>query len=657
MSEQKRPFFDFDEYRLDPVKRQLLKNGEAVALTPKAFDTLFALVEQSGQVLSKDYLINRIWPDTFVEEGNLAVNISALRKALGESPDQHRYIVTVPGRGYRFVANVREVWDKGPDLIVQEHTLKRIVIEQEEIQSEKEAIEVERKAWLVSIASTLSRLSLRKLNWATTAISAFAALLIAAGIYLLVEKHPPKADASPIRTIAVLPFKSLSANSADEYLGIGMTETLITRLNGLGQISVRQISAVHKYINLGVDPVTAGQEMNVDTILDGSVQKIGDKIRVIVSLVRVEDGSSIWSDSFDGDFASIFSVQDTISRRVALALPLKLTRKEEQLIAKRPTKNSEAYQLYMRGRYFWNKRTTEDLFKSAEQFKKAIEQDKDYALAYAGLADSYVLLGSSGSYNVASPVEMMPKAREAAQKALELDDGLAEAHVSLGMVSFLYDWDWEGAEKEFKRAIELNPEYAVARYWRSFYLFAMGRVEEAISESQRAQEADPVSLAISLNLGRAFHFARRYDDAISQYQKTLNMDQNFLSARFLLGLAYDQKGMQKEAVSEMQKVAATSADKVWSVTASAYASAISGNTAGALGGIEKLKELAAQAYVPPANFAMIYARLGDKDETFKWYDKAYEERSSVLLYLKYDPTSEQLRSDARFPNLLRRIGL
>jgi DNA-binding winged helix-turn-helix (wHTH) protein/Tfp pilus assembly protein PilF len=467
MSRLTKHSYEFGPFRLDARERLLLHDEEIVPLSPKAFDMLLALVENSGHLLEKNELMQTLWPDTFVEEGSLAQNISLLRKALDESESQ-KFIETVPRRGYRFVASVRKT----------------------------------------------------------------------------------------IKSIAVLPFKSLGIDGGDEYLGIGIAETLTTRLSSLKLLTVRPNSAVLKYASPEKDTVVAGRELEVDTVLEGSIRRLGERIRVTARLVSVPDGLVLWADKFDENFTDIFKVEDSISGKVAEALALKLSGDEHKRLTKRYTDKAEAYQLYLKGRYFWNKRTEDGFNRGIAQFKQAVEKDSNYALAYAGLADSYIGLTF---YNFAAPNETMPKAKEAAMNALAIDSALAEAHTSLAHVLMNYDWNWSEAEKEFKLSIELNPDYATAHQWYAIhYLTAMGRPEEALQEMKRALDLEPTSLVMNTFMGATLYFAARYDEAIEQCRRTIEMDPNFAIAHWHLGLAYEQKDMFDEAIVEFQKATALS---------------------------------------------------------------------------------------------------
>lgn len=564
--------YTFGPFLLNPRERLLQRSGLPVHLTPKAFEILLALVENEGRLMGKEELIERVWPDSFVEEGSLAVNISVLRRALGERQSGQKYIENVSGRGYRFVAAVGKAGGS------------------------------------------------RKSSGYT-------------------------------HSIAVLPFRVISAEADDEYLGLGMADALITKLSRIRQVVVRPTSAVMRYLPAPADPVAAGRGMYVDAVLEGHIRRSGRQIRVTAQLLNVENGTVLWAEKFDQEFVGIFSCEDSISEHVTQALRLRLTRPETRQLTKQHTSNGEAYHLYLRGRYLWNSRTPDNLRKAAGYFEKAVEADPAFALAHAGLADTYILL------NTLRPEEAMPKAKAAALRALEIDDTLAEAHSALAFVLENYNWEWEEAEREYKLAVELNPNYATARQWFAEHLAAMGRHEEAIAEIQRAHMLDPLSLSISNSVARQFYFARQYERAAEQCRHTLEMDSNFIPAHYRLGGIYLQMGRYEEAVAEYQLALKLSGGALVILTELAYAYAMAGEREHPREVLDELKRLARERYVEPSYFAQIYIGLDDRDEAFEWLQKTRAERLPLIMYLKADPIFDRLRPDPRFAELLRQVGL
>ncbi|MFN2513362.1 MAG: winged helix-turn-helix domain-containing tetratricopeptide repeat protein, partial [Pyrinomonadaceae bacterium] len=455
-------FYEFGSFRIDSTKRLMLRDGEVVPLKPKAFETLLLLVQNRGRVMEKDELMKALWPNSFVEEANLTQHISLLRKALGESPTEHRYIVTAPGRGYRFVADVRELGDNGGEP-QREASAVPLPSKDQEVTSVAGSAErdFQHKSFKVSGERDTTW-------WPSRTLLAVSLLLLTVAFSYLWIAGKVKETRTTIRSIAVLPFKTLGVEAGEEYLGLGISDALINRLGNIRQVVVRPTNAVRKYSTPGQDPLVAARELKVDAVLDGNIQRTGDRVRVTVQLVSLQSGVPLWTGTFDERFTDILDVQDRVSEQVAKALTLTITGEEQKLLVKRHTGNTEAYQSYLKGRYFWNKRTEDGYKRAIEYFEEAIEKDQGYAQAYAGLADSYALLGSMGNA-VLPRREAMPRARVAAEKALLIDETLAEAHASLAFVRMHYEWDWPGAEREFKRAIELNPSYATAHHWYAYY--------------------------------------------------------------------------------------------------------------------------------------------------------------------------------------------
>jgi DNA-binding winged helix-turn-helix (wHTH) protein/Tfp pilus assembly protein PilF len=565
--------FEFGDFLVDQSKRLLLRAGEPVPLTPKVFDTLLHLVQHSGLLVGKDELIRAVWPDTVVEENNLNQNISTLRRLLGEDRGENRYIVTVPGRGYRFVAAVRS-------------------------------------------SAELAR--------------------------------------APIRTIAVLPFKPLTADHRDEALEMGMADTLIAQLSSSRATIVRPLSSVRKYTSLEQDALAAGRELGVESVLDGSIQSDGSQIRVTVRLTRVADGASLWTGKFDQEFTNVFAVQDTISEKVASALALRLSHDEKKRLTQRCTHNVEAFHCYLKGRYHIGKVTRPAIRKGLEFFQKAIDVDPTYALAYAGVAEAYRRLPITSDV---APKEAFPKAKAAASRALEIDENIADAHLALGFTKLWFDWDWVAAEKEFKVAIDLNPSGGDAHMGYANLLTCVGRHREALAEAQCAVELDPLSLIVNANQAQFLHWARDDDAAWRRVQKTLEIDPDFWVANLALGRLHIQKGEYPDAIIALTKARDFSGANSETVSLIGYAYARAGDRAQADAILGELRSRSNNSHVPPHSIAVIYHGLSDKDQTFQWLEKAYEQRDVRLTFLKTDPKWDSIRSDARFVNLVRRVGL
>nr|MBA3633406.1 tetratricopeptide repeat protein [Acidobacteriota bacterium] len=457
-----------------------------------------------------------------------------------------------------------------------------------------------------------------------------------------------------IESIAVMPFVNESGNADNEYLSDGMTESLISSLSQLPKLSVKARSSVFRYKGKDVNPQTIGNELDVQAVLFGRVIQRAEQLILSLELVDVRTENIIWSEQYNRKQTDLVSLQSEIARDVSNKLRAKLSGADEQKVAKNYTENTEAYQLYLRGRYHWNKRTAKDLLKSVEYFNQAIEKDPNYALAYAGLADSYVLFSG---YNVTSPNEAYPKARTAAMKAIEIDETLAEAYTALAQIKFSYEWNFAASERDFKHAIELNPNYPTARQWYGEFLSIVGRLDEALVQMKRAQELDPLSLIINKELALVLMDKREYDGAIEQLLKTIEIDSSFAPAHTDLGLVYAQKQMYQEAISEHQKAINLDPENAFALSNLGYTYAKSGRKDEARKVLNQIQELSARRYVSPLDIASIHAGLGEKDEAFELLKKAYKQHDDDLLFLKIHPPMESLSSDPRFQDLLRRIGL
>jgi DNA-binding winged helix-turn-helix (wHTH) protein/TolB-like protein/tetratricopeptide (TPR) repeat protein len=658
--------YRFDVFQLDPTRRLLLKDGQAVQLTPKTLDTLLALVRNRGRVMEKDELMQAVWPDTIVEETNLAHNISALRKIFGQKGSDNRFIITAPGRGYSFVAEVQRESPGAQEsrgAIAASHSVTVLADAPQAPADAPQAPADAPQAPAVALASTPQAQADHKPERAAIAgphfrISRRAAIVLlilisgAAAVFLV--RAFRNAPAAPLQSLAVLPFKPLVADARDEVLEMGIADTLITRLNNLKQITVRPISVVRRYTALDQDPVAAGRELDVQAVLEGSIQKAEGKIRVTARLIRIADGRPLWTGQFDEQWTNIFAVQDAISERVASDLMVSLPGEARNDLARNYTKDPEAYQLFLVGRYHWNKRTGDGIRESIKFFQQAITQDPQYALAYVGLADAYTTLGS---YHIAAPLKVLPLAREMAEKALKLDSRLAEAHATMGKILTDFVWDWPQAEKEFQTAIELQPNYSNAHHWYAVLLVSMGRADEAVREALRAQELEPRSAVINTLVGSTLYRARRYDQAIASLQKTLEAEPTFIAARFYLGLSYLMQGNHNEAVAEFQKGRETMPDNPDMIALLGYVAGLNGQRDLARSYQKELNEVAKRRYVAPFTQSAIPSGLGEWDEVFKWLEQCCEQRDSFIRGLKTDPLFDRVPKDQRFNALLHCAGL
>jgi len=474
-------------------------------------------------------------------------------------------------------------------------------------------------------------------------------ILIAAGIYFL-----PRKGAGAIGSIAVLPFVNAGANPDADYLGDGVTESLINSLSELPRLTVMSRSSVRRYAGRDIDPQTAGRELKVQAVLTGRVVQRGDNLSIRVELVKVENNSHIWGDEYNRKVSDLLAVQNDIARDISEKLRRKLTGEDEKRLARGSTTNPEAYRLYLKGRYYAEQYTKEGVDKGIECFHQAIDLDPNYALAYAGLAYTYTVVSND---LLSAPREVMPKASAAAKKAVELDDTLPEAHLEMGIVHSWYDYDWDAAGKEYSRAIELGPNYAHAHEYYGYYLLAVGRTQEGIAEAKRAIELDPLSSEVVVNAGAIFYYGRQYDLAIDNLRKTLDLDPDAWPTHMFLGVSYEAKGDLSRAVAELRRASELETTVPWPAAELAHAYAVSGNKSKAEEILKQFKERSKQSYVSAYYFAEIYVGLADKEQALISLEKAYTDRSQLLTGLKPDPELDSLRSDPRFKDLVRRMGL
>jgi DNA-binding winged helix-turn-helix (wHTH) protein/TolB-like protein/Tfp pilus assembly protein PilF len=663
MSNPVKQFYELGPFRIDVANRLLLRDGEPLPLTPKAVDTLLALVQHSGQVLNKEELMKLVWPDSVVEEGNLTQNIYLLRKTLSEGSNGRNYIETIPRRGYRFVGEAHEKREEAADFLPAEQIKVQAVIEEKKKNEELNGSEVALAPKPMASRRPGAHSALHHLHilLRLPGLAAVAIAIIAGLSYLLFFSRPkaPELKAT-IESIAVLPFKPLSAEKDSENLGFGLADAVITRLSNLRQIIVRPTSAVLKYDNLNQDLLTTGHELNVDALLDSRFQRAGENLRVTVQLVSVRDGTPLWADKFDVAGANPLAAQDAIAERITRALALKLSGEGQKLLSKRLTTNAEAYQAYLNGRDAWKRRATPAVEEAIEYYEQAIRRDPEYAQAHAALANAYALLGFRYDAQESKQSEAFPKAKAAAVRALQLNELSAEAHTALAVVKQRYDWDWIGAESEFKRALELNPNDAPAREMYALYLAAVGRLKEAKTEINRALELDSLSFQVNRDLGEILYFAREYEQAIEQLRRTLKMDPDdpqAFAAHRLLGWIYLHRGLPDQALEEfIEALRLQRADSPWlSTLRQSYAAA------GMQGYWRKWLEMQQpriqRGRLNPFYLAQIHAFLGETEQAFTYLGKAYEDRSVRPAVLQFNPNFDCLRADPKYEALLRRLAL
>ena len=632
MNPQTKHFYAFGPFRFEPEERLLLREGKPVPLGPKVTETLLLLVQNAGHLVDKDDLMKRVWPDAFVEEGNVNKNIFFLRKVLGLQDGGLEYIETVPKRGYRFVATVNQE--------VEEET---------ETSSPPKAPTVTKEAPPAG-----------PMRWlpAKQAIGMLLILILAVVAALQLVWHRRERLANPdlpsIHSLAVLPLENLSGDPAQDYFADSMTDELITDLGQIGALRVISRTSAMQYKGGAHKPLPQiARELNVDAIVEGSVVRSGNQIRITAQLVQVPADKHLWAQSYEGNARDILTLQRQIASAIAEQIRIELTPQQQTLLKTAHIVNPDAYEDYLRGHYVVQTGAIDGYERSIVYFNQAIAKDTENALAYAGLAESYVELGHMVKL---PPEQAFPSARKAALRAIQLDDSLAEAHQALANVKFLYDWDFPAAEREFLRALELNPNSLNARADYADYLIAMGRSDESIAERRRNLEIDPLSRRPIWALATGYYWARRYDEAIAQSRQGIEMDPNHWSGHLDLGLALEQKHQFPEAVSELRKAMEASNDKIW-VSFIAHDMALSGDRVGAEKIIADLQQLSKRTYVSPWLFAMIYPDLGDKEKALTWLERCYKRREHDLVFSKVWPMFDSLRSDTRYQDLIRRVGL
>jgi len=623
----------FGAFEADVQTGELRKQGKRIRLQDQPFQLLVMLLEAPGQVVTRDELRSKLWPQTTVDfDHGLNKAISKIREALGDSPEHPRFVETVARRGYRFLADVAVIGKGRAKTVPDDPAYEDFPA--------------------FSSPPTTTRQKAAFGNLARLLFGFGLALVVASAISWALYHRIYSSPA--IRSLAVLPLENVSGDSSQDYFADGMTDALITRLAQINTLRVISRTSAMTYKNVNRPLAEIARDLNVDAVVEGSVSRAGERIRVTAQLIDARNDKQLWGGSYDEDIRDTLVLQSRVTRVIAGQIRATLNPQERLTLAKSRTVDPDAYEAYLKGRYFWNKRTGEGLRTAIDYFRRAITIDPSYAEAYAGLADSYAVAGD-WKYGVLPPLDAFPKATAAAAKALVLDASLGEAHASLAYALDLYGWDWDGAETEYKQAIQLNPGYATAHQWYSWHLFMVGRDDDALLELRRAENLDPLSLIINADIADALCVAHRYDDAVEQSEKTLKMDSNFAIGHYELGQALTQKHMYDQAIAEFQKAIELSGHSGAFDSYLGYAYAISGRKEEALKIVDDLESRHAENHSVDADIALIYVGLDDRDEAISRLNKAFDARfkASILRRPAFDP----LRSDPRFQDLLRRMGL
>jgi TolB-like protein/DNA-binding winged helix-turn-helix (wHTH) protein/Tfp pilus assembly protein PilF len=630
----------FGPFEADLGSGELRKHGVRLKLQDQPFQVLALLLEHAGDAVTREELRQRLWPvDTFVDfDTGLNSAVKKLRDVLADSADVPRYIETIPRRGYRFIA---PLVDPNPATVPSSAPEPGLHQAHETASSQPAG----------SVATPVERFFFTRLK---LLFGAAALLLLLVAGFLVYRKTGPGGTKQPaINSLAVLPLKNLSGDASQDYLADGMTEALIGTLSRIHNLRVTSRTSVMRFKDTHLSVPEIARTLQVDAIVEGSVIRDGTRIRVHAQLIRAATDEHFWSEAYDRELRDVLSLQSDVAESIARKVEVTITGEEHARLSSARTVDPEAYEAYLKGRYYWNKRTADSMPKAALYFEQAISKDPGYGAAYSGLADCNSGLAWHGFM---SPAEVLPKAYAAAQKAVEIDPQSAEAHASLALV-LDHKWDWPAAEVEFKRALELNPQYANAHHWYGDYLSVQGRHDEALVEAKRALQLDPLNLMIGTWVGLRYYLASRYDGAIEQSQSTVDLDPNFAAAHLILGESYVQQGKHKEGLDELHKAARLSGDSPLYMAQVGVSLALAGEKKEARRAIRELQDISGKRYVSPYGVAQIYAALNDKEQTYKWLETAYRDRAVWISYLAVDPVFHSIRSEDRFRDLLQRVGL
>jgi TolB-like protein/DNA-binding winged helix-turn-helix (wHTH) protein/Flp pilus assembly protein TadD len=626
----------FGVFEVDLRAGELRKHGVKLRLPEQPFQVLAMLLQRPGETVTREELRNRLWTaETFVDfDHGLNKAVNRIRDALGDSATSPRFVETVARRGYRFIADVAVAG--GAPAVTREATTADLARLDEESRA--------------TVAAPTSPAVFR--GWYPWTIAAVAVALASIVVVWALQSRSPQPG--PIRSLAVLPLENLSGDGSQEYFADGMTDELIATLGQISALRVISRTSVMAYKRARKPLPQIARELNVDAVVEGTVLRSGGQVRITAQLIEARDDKHLWSDSYDGDLRDTLTLQNNVARAIAEQIRINLNPQEQATLKHAKVVDPEAYEAYLKGRYFWNKRTSADLEKAVEYFNRAIEHDPTYAQAYSGLADTYALLGD-WEYGVLASREALPRAKAAAVRALQLDHTLGEAHISLAFCLDAFDWDLKSADTEFRRGLGLNPGYATAHHWYAWHLSLLGRNNDAIAELKKAQNLDPLSLIINADLAELLLIAHFTDESIRQSRRTIEMDANFPLAHNQLAVAYLQGQRHDEAIAELQKAVRLSAASPTCIANLARAFAMSGRRNEALQLLADLKTRSRASYSNAAEIAVVYAALGDNDHAMTWLETGYEERFNPSVLLR--PGFDSLRGDRRFQDLERRVGL
>jgi TolB-like protein/DNA-binding winged helix-turn-helix (wHTH) protein/Tfp pilus assembly protein PilF len=633
---------------------ELRKHGFRLKLSEQPFQILAMLLARPGEIVSREQLRELLWPkDTFVDfDHGLNNAVMKLREVLGDSSEHPRFIETLPRRGYRFIApvelrnassNVSAPGSALAELIPTQNVAPQPIPENSGLL--RKVIEGQRKV----------HFALPRIAVLVAAVLAGSALISGITVHYVRGVNASKGKAVLSSSLVVLPLENLSGDKEQDYFADGMTDDLIANLVKIRSLRVISRSTAMAYKGTHKPLPQIANELNVDAVVEGTVMRVGNRVRITAELVQVSTDRHLWADTYESQIGDVLTLQNRVSSAIVDQIRINLTPEDKERLAKNPSVSPEAYEEYLKGRYYWNKRSGEGFAKAIKYFENATHRDPQYALAYAGLADCYGIIGAT-IYGSIPAAEAAPKAKAAAIRALEIDPSLAEAQISLATAKFNYDWDWAGAAEGFRRAIQLDPSYATAYQRYSLYSIAMGRFDDSLEQIKKARDLEPLSISINASFGWRLYLARDYDRSIAQLRDTLEMDPAYEWAHLTLGQAYEQKGQYELALEELHRALDISHSSPLMVSALAHAYALSGNYSEALRLLAQLDAQAKKQYVSPFYVAIVYLGLGKNDAAMNWLQKAYDDRSNGLVFLKVEPELDPLRSDRRFISLLRKLN-
>jgi TolB-like protein/DNA-binding winged helix-turn-helix (wHTH) protein/Flp pilus assembly protein TadD len=645
----------FGVFEVDIEAGELRKHGLRLKLSEQPFQILSMLLARPGEIVSRDFLRERLWPsDTFVDfDHGLNNAVMRLREVLGDSSEHPRFIETLPRRGYRFIAPVElrcQVSDAAapgpvaPGTGVSVHNVAADAVSGDEGLLRK-----------VAGGQRKNFFALPRIAVLAVAVLAGSALISGITVHYVRGVNASKGKANRSSSLVVLPLENLSGDKEQEYFADGMTDDLIANLAKIRSLRVVSRSTAMAYKGTHKPLPQIASELNVDAVVEGTVLRVGNRVRITAELVQVSTDHHLWADTYESPIGNVLALQNRVSSAIVDEIRINLTKEDKERLAMKPAVAPEAYEDYLKGRYYWNKRSGEGFAKAIGYFEEATRKDPQYALAYAGLADCYGIIGAT-IYGNLPAAEAAPKAKAAAIRALEIDPSLAEAETSLATAKFNYDWDWTGAEEGFKRAVQLDPSYATAYQRYSLYLIALGRFDESFDQIKKARELEPLSISINASFGWRLYLAREYERSIAQLRDTLEMDPSYEWAHFILGQAYEQEGEYNLALEELREAVELSHSSPLMISALAHADAVSGNHSDALKLLAQLEAQSKQQYVSPFYVAIVYLGLGKNELAMNWLEKAYDDRSNGLVFLKVEPELDPLRSDPRFGALLRKLN-